>query len=230
MIEGVKRGLYISKDGKVNVEEKVRVQDCEKGIGCDGALKAGKIEMNEIAEKGISIKGRTESLGVIEVNGSGKCGIETCEGSELTCGSDISVQGFEEGIRNRGRIRAGGELCAEDSRNYGIRNEGVITAEKLSIKTGEGRGYVCGSGSDSQFKRTQIEAGETGIHSTGSARAEFGKSEVTAEKYGIKTDRDKEGSPSVKMDAGSRIEDAAVLWYDWEGGVLTEEEIEEKNN
>ena len=206
VIEGVKNGLYISKDGKVNVEEKVRVQDCEKGIGCDGALKAGKIEMDEIAEKGISIKGRTESLEGIEVNGSGKCGIETCEGSELTCGSDIRVQGFEAGMRN----------------------EGAIKAETLKIKTNGTRGYVCGSGSRSKFEQTQIEAEEIGIHCTGNAEAEFGKSRVKALRYGIKSDRDEKGSPSIKLDEGSVIEGAAVLWYDWEGGVLTDEEIEEK--
>lgn len=206
VIEGVKNGLYISKDGKVNVEEKVRVQDCENGIGCDGALKAGKIEMDEIAEKGMSIKGKTESLGVIEVNGSGKCGIETCEGSELTCGSDIRVQGFEEGIRNKGAISAG----------------------RLKIKTNGTRGYVSGSGSRSKFGQTQIEGGEIGIHCTGNAEAEFGKSEVSADKYGIKTDRDEKGGPSIKFAEGSIIDKATVLWYDWERGVLTEEETEEK--
>lgn len=206
VIEGVKNGLYISKDGKVNVEEKVRVQDCEKGIGCDGALKAGKIEMDEISEKGISIKGRTESLGGIEVNGSGKCGIETCEGSELTCGSDIRVQGFEEGIRNKGAISAG----------------------RLKIKTNGTRGYVSGSGSRSKFGQTQIEGGEIGIHCMGNAEAEFGKSEVSADKYGIKTDRDEKGGPSIKFAEGSIIDKATVLWYDWERGVLTEEETEEK--
>ncbi|SEQ79794.1 hypothetical protein SAMN04487977_1111, partial [Treponema bryantii] len=40
------------------------------------------------------------------------------------------------------------------------------------------------------------------------------------------TDRDEKGSPKIKLNKGSIIDGALVLWYDWEGGVLTDEEIE----
>lgn len=109
-----------------------------------------------------------------------------------------------------------------------MRNEGAIKTETLKIKTNGTRGYVCGTGSRSKFGQTQIEGGEIGIHCTGNAEAEFGKGRVKALRYGIKSDRDEKGSPSIKLDEGSVIEGATVLWYDWEGRVLTDEKIEEK--
>ena len=116
----------------------------------------------------------------------------------------------------------------EASSDYGIRNEGSVKTESLSVKSVKGRGYICGSGSSTEAGQTKIEAEEIGIHCTGNAEADFGNSEVRAVTYGIKTDRDEKGSPKIKLNEGSIIDGALVLWYDWEGGVLTDDEIQEK--
>lgn len=228
LIEGVNNGVYISKEGIVSIEKQLKVLNGEIGISCDGVLKAGQIELDEISLKGLSIKGKTEIKNSIILTGNGKCGIENFQGSVLTSGTDLKVKGFEEGILNKGIITVGEDVIVEESLKNGIKNEGVITAESLKIKTLYGRGYICGSSSTTKFNQTKIEADEIGIHCTGTSEAEFGNSEIRAVTYGIKTDRDKEGSPYIKLGKDSYLEGALVLWYDLEGGVLTEDEIEEK--
>ena len=183
-IASVKCGLLIEKEGSVSVEGSLTIGDVVQGIECEGSLKAGSVNLE----------------------GDGRCGIENEEGAVLLAGDSILVKGFENGIINKGSIKA----------------------ESLKIKARGGRGYISGSGSRAKFEESEIEAEEIGIHCTGNAEAEFGKSRVKALRYGIKSDRDEKGSPSIKLDEGSVIEGAAVLWYDWEGGVLTDEEIEEK--
>ncbi|SEQ90038.1 hypothetical protein SAMN04487977_11516 [Treponema bryantii] len=227
-IEGADLGVYVEKDAVLEVRENLNIWNVENGIECDGSLKAGSIEIKEISEKGISIKGKLETQNYIKVEGCGNCGIENEEGASLTAGEDISVKGFEKGIINKGSIRSIKELSVEASSDYGIRNEGSVKTEGLSVKSVKGRGYICGSGSSTEAGQTKIEAEEIGIHCTGNAESDFGNSEVRAVTYGIKTDRDEKGSPKIKLNKGSIIDGALVLWYDWEGGVLTDEEIQEK--
>ncbi len=227
-IEGAGLGVYVEKDAVLEVRENLNIWNVENGIECDGSLKAGSIEIKEISEKGISIKGKLETQNYIKVEGCGNCGIENEEGASLTAGEDISVKGFEKGIINKGSIRSNKELSVEASSDYGIRNEGSVKTEILNVKAQSGRGYICGSGSRTEAGQTKIEAEEIGIHCTGNAEADFGNSEVRAVTYGIKTDRDEKGSPKIKLNEGSIIDGALVLWYDWEGGVLTDEEIQEK--
>ena len=227
-IEGAERGLCVKKEGSLTVKKDLKILNIETGIECDGSLKAGSIEIKEASQKGITVKGRIEVQDRITIQGDGIIGIENEDDSEIKCGEDISVKGFEKGIKNSGIIKVQREIKVTDSNDYGIKNEGSITAESLNIKALKGRGYVCGSGSTTKIDLTKIEAEEIGIHCTGTAEAEFGKSEVRALTYGIKTDRDEKGKPAVKFDKESIIEGASVLWYDWENGVLIDEEIKAK--
>lgn len=226
--EDCENGILIEKEGSLRTEGRVFVTGSSKAIECRGTLKASAIDLEDIKERGILVEGKLETENGISIKGSGKVGFESTEGAVVDCTGKICVRGFEKGIKNSGRITSGKEVEVTESKDYGIRNEGNISAEGLKIISQSGRGYVCGSGSNAKFKETQIEAGEIGIHCSGTALADFGKSVVRAVTYGVKTDRDGNGVPSVKLKEGSLIEGAAVLWYDWENGVLSKEEIEEQ--
>lgn len=227
-VEGAGLGVYVEKEAVLEVRENLNIWNVENGIECDGKLKAGSIEIKGAADKGITVKGTAEILKTVWIEGEGESGIENEEGASLTAGEDICVKGFEKGIINKGSIKSIKELSVEASSDYGIRNEGSVKTEILNVKAQSGRGYICGSGSSTEAGQTKIEAEEIGIHCTGNAEADFGNSEVRAVTYGIKTDRDEKGSPKIKMNKGSIIDGASVLWYDWEGGVLTDDEIQEK--
>lgn len=220
-------GICIEEDSVLTLKN-TQIDSCsEYGLKINGKLIADNIKIWD-SKKGMCVKGDAEIEGSIIIEGEGSIGIENEESAILISGKDITVKDFEKGIKNKGIIKATKKVSVEGSFDWAIRNEGNITAESLNVKALTGRGYICSSDSNAKFEESHIEAGEIAVHCTGNAKAEFGKSEIRAETYGIKTDRDKEGSPSIKIDEKSIIEAASVLWYDCECGVLTDEEIEER--
>ena len=182
-IDNCETGLHISETGIISVSRKIKINESQNGLFCDGLLSAESLEIKE---------------------------------NHIT------------GIVNNGNINIEENLFIEGSTNSGIRNEKTLTAKSIKITTTEGRGFVAGRGSVTQSEKTEINAQEIGIHCIGNANADFGKCNIKGVIYGIKTDRDESGSPTLKIHAGSRIGDAVVNWYDWKDGVLTDDEINKK--
>ncbi len=223
----LRNGLIIEKNGNLFVNNYIMINESENGIQCEGSISAGSINLTKIKNVGIKLSGKLTTKSEIILEGNdGITGFENLKGADFECNKNIYVSGFKEGIKNLGNISVT-EISTENTKKYGVRNEGYISADTLKILTENGRGYICGSGSKANFNNTQIKAEEIGIHCIGTAVASFGNTNVKTETYGIKTDRDKNGSPTIKFPKCT-IENAFVLWYDWKDGVLTDEEIQKK--
>ncbi|BDC93218.1 hypothetical protein [Treponema bryantii] len=224
----LRNGLIIEKNGNLFVNNYIMINESESGIQCEGSISAGSINLTKIKNVGIKLSGKLTTNSEIILEGNdGITGFENLKGAEFKSNKNIYVSGFKEGIKNLGNIRVTDKISTENTKKYGVRNEGYIKAGTLKILTENGRGYICGSGSEANFNNTQIKAEEIGIHCIGTAVASFGNTNVKTETYGIKTDRDKNGSPTIKFPKCT-IENAFVLWYDWKDGVLTDEEIQKK--
>lgn len=227
-IETCNTGLFIDESGSLKADSAIKVNDASYGIKCEGTLSAESIELNGIKENGISAGGTVSVTKDFSIEGTGDCGVEAYDDSEITVGKNLSITGFKKGINNTASFTAGNSISVSDSKEYGIRNEGKLKCQILELNSREGRGFVAGSGSITESKSTTIKAAETGIHCIGNVKADFGKCDITGVIYGIKTDRTGNDIPDINISTGSSINGAKVLWYDWKDGVLTDMEIKEK--
>ncbi len=225
MIKYAMTGLDVA--GKV-LADVIKINASDTGIKCGGVIQSGSVELNDIKELGIAVDGKMQIDNNILVTGMGESGITIKNNAELNVGNDIGLKGFVNGINNLGIITVDGNISISESKNYGIRNEGSFTTGCLKIQDNPIRGCVAGSGSSTNINNTYINASDIGIHIIGTAVADFGKTEVTGISYGIKTDKDEKGHPTLRIKSGSVINADCVTWYDWSEGVLTVSEIENK--
>ena len=191
-------------------------------------IKKGVTTLEGLKKNGISADGIISVTKDVSIEGKGDCGIESYNDSEITVGKKLSIAGFSEGINNTASFTVGDSINVSGSIEYGIRNEGKLKTKVIEINTMEGRGFVSGSESITVSEITNIKATEIGIHCVGNVNADFGKCDITSAIYGVKTDRNNNGMPVLKISTGSSIRGANVLWYDWKDGVLTDTELKEK--
>lgn len=221
-------GLQLNNGSEVT-SRKTKIRNCQ--------FYGMKVEGNAITD-GISVDSCETGLFITEtgnLSASGIVKLNDCQNGILCDGilnaEKLDLKDIQKtGIRNNGTISIEEKISVYGTTFYGIRNEKRLFANSLKITASEGMGIAAGSGSITRVSITNVSAPEIGLHCTGTANADFGECNITSVIYGIKTDRDQNGGPSLSIKKGSKIEGAAVLWYDWKDGVLTDDEIKTKEN